>query len=317
MKILLTGGSSFTGYWFAQELKGQGHQVICTLTRSELREYLEQKSYRRVQGLIADGFEVAWGMEFGTERFCALLGSGKFDLICFHGAHIPDYHSSEFNLAESLSKNLYGIQSVFSVLGKEATPFILTGTVFENGEGASGEEGSRQKLDAASPYGLAKHLISEAFECYAKRAKTPMGKFIIPNPVGPLEDKKYTAYLMECWKQHQRATVKTPLYVRDNIHVKLLAKVYADLAIKLASNGTQFAETIIARPSGYRESQGDFTKRFAHEMSSRLGLACEYTLAEQNAFSEPLSRVNSEPAQEGHPDFSEKKAWDEMAEYYR
>lgn len=317
MKILLTGGSSFTGYWFAQELKSQGHQVICTLTRSELREYSEQKSYRRVQGLSTDGFEVAWGMEFGSEKFCALLESGKFDLICFHGAHIPDYRSQDFNLAESLSKNLYGIQNVFSVLGKETTPFILTGTVFENGEGASSDEGSRQKIDAASPYGLAKHLISEAFEYYAKRSKTRMAKFIVPNPVGPLEDKKFTAYLMECWKQHQKATVRTPLYVRDNIHVKLLAKVYAELATRLVSYGAQATETMIVRPSGYRESQGDFTKRFAHEMSSRLGLSCEYALAEQNEFSEPLSRVNSEPAKDQHPDFSEKKAWDEMAEYYR
>ncbi len=33
MKILITGGSSFTGYWFIKELSSAGHKVYATFTK--------------------------------------------------------------------------------------------------------------------------------------------------------------------------------------------------------------------------------------------------------------------------------------------
>jgi nucleoside-diphosphate-sugar epimerase len=35
MRILLTGASSFTGYWFAQELVAAGHAVTATFRVTE------------------------------------------------------------------------------------------------------------------------------------------------------------------------------------------------------------------------------------------------------------------------------------------
>ena len=39
MKILFTGISSFTGYWFAKELSEKGHEIIATLTKDSLDDY--------------------------------------------------------------------------------------------------------------------------------------------------------------------------------------------------------------------------------------------------------------------------------------
>lgn len=312
MKIVLTGGSSLTGYWFAEELRHQGHEVICTLTRSGVQDYAKEKSFLRVQKLVDLGVQIYWDVEFGTERFCSLLNTEKPNILCLHGAHIPDYRSAHFNISDSLAKNLFNIHEVFEILSKESTPFVLTGTFFEPGEGDFG-----QATEAVSPYGLAKHLISETFEFYAKRFRIPMAKFIIPNPIGPLEDKKFTAYLVECWQAGKTAQVKTPLFVRDNIHVKLLAKAYADLVVKRVQRKAELNLPMISRPSGYRESQGEFTARVARELGERLGLDCKFELATQTEFLEPLSRLNSEPSQDKFPDFSEQQAWDEMADYYR
>jgi nucleoside-diphosphate-sugar epimerase len=311
MRIVLTGGSSLTGYWFAKELKDQGHEVICTLTRGCVQDYSEEKSYMRVQKLAASGMKISWGIEFGTVQFCQLLRKERVDMLCLHGAHIPDYRSANFNIAESLSKNLFNINEVFTILAKNSIPFVLTGTYFEPGEGDFGNA-----TEAVSPYGLAKHLISEAFEFYAKKFGVPMAKFIISNPIGPLEDKKFTAYLVDCWKKNQMATVKTPLFVRDNIHVQLLAKAYVGLVLKLAQQKKECSELLVSRPSGYRESQGEFTARVARELGPRLGLSCNFELAEQTDFLEPLSRVNSDDVQSYYSDFSEKQAWDELAKYH-
>ena len=38
MRIVFTGGSSFTGYWFIKELAAAGHEVIATF-QHQLDEY--------------------------------------------------------------------------------------------------------------------------------------------------------------------------------------------------------------------------------------------------------------------------------------
>jgi hypothetical protein len=47
---------------------------------------------------------------------------------------------------------------------------------------------------------------------------------VIANPFGPLEEPRFCAYLVKTWAAGQVPEVRTPLYVRDNIHVSLLAK---------------------------------------------------------------------------------------------
>ena len=46
------------------------------------------------------------------------------------------------------------------------------------------------------------------------------------------------------------------------------------------------------------------------------GWACELKLAQQTDLSEPLARVNTEPAAKLNPDWNEKKAWDGFVEFY-
>jgi UDP-glucose 4-epimerase len=50
---------------------------------------------------------------------------------------------------------------------------------------------------------------------------------VIPNPFGLYEEPHFTAYLMTTWLASETPRVQTPRYVRDNIHVSLLAKAYA------------------------------------------------------------------------------------------
>jgi len=106
------------------------------------------------------------------------------------------------------------------------------------------------------------------------------------------------------------AEVRTPAYVRDNIHVDLLAGAYAAFVDRVAA-APGFAR---ANPSGYVETQGAFAERFAREIGRRTGLDCRLSLPPQTDFSEPLVRINTEPAQA--PGWSETAAWDGIARYY-
>jgi UDP-glucose 4-epimerase len=70
-------------------------------------------------------------------------------------------------------------------------------------------------------------------------------------------------------------------------------------------------------PSGYVETQGAFTERFAAAMRPRLGLECAIELAKQTDFSEPLMRINVDSAARYIGGWNEAASWDDAAEGYR
>jgi hypothetical protein len=135
---------------------------------------------------------------------------------------------------------------------------------------------------------------------------------VIPNPFGPYEDPRFTGYLIKTWFGGKVAAVNTPAYVRDNIHVSLLAKAYAGFAADLPDRPGLSK----LNPSGYPESQGAFALRFAREMQQRLNLPCEIGLKRQTDFQEPRVRINTDLIDGDALDWDETQAWDELGEYY-
>ena len=107
--------------------------------------------------------------------------------------------------------------------------------------------------------------------------------------------------------------MSTPVYVRDNIHVSLLAKSYVDF-VRSLPGAAGFRKI---NPSGYVESQGSFALRFAREMQPRLRLACQVEMKQQTDFSEPRVRINTDVPDAAALGWDENAAWDAIADYYR
>jgi len=93
----------------------------------------------------------------------------------------------------------------------------------------------------------------------------------------------------------------------------LLAAVYARFVSRLA--GLK-GGVLRANPSGYVETQGAFAQRVAREVRARVAWTCDLELPLQQDFSEPLRRVNAEPAAPQIPDWNERAAWDAFTEFY-
>jgi nucleoside-diphosphate-sugar epimerase len=306
MRILFTGASSFTGYWFVRTLAGVGHEVVCPLNGS-LAVY-EGVRKRRVEAL-APVCRLVPETAFGTPQFMDLVRSRAWDLLCHHGAYTANYRSPDFDTWEALRNNTLELPRVLAALKEKGLRgVVLTGTVFENDEGKGDEP-----RPAFSPYGLSKGLTWQMFRHYCAAGGVPLGKFVIPNPFGPFEEPRFTAYLVKMWKTGAAAAVKTPDYLRDNIHVDLLAEVYGQFVGRVAALDQGF---IRINPSGYAETQGEFAARVAREVRARTGWTCELRLGRQEDFTEPLRRVNTDPAAPLAPGWSEAAAWDQFVGFY-
>lgn len=307
MRILFTGASSFTGHWFVQALAAAGHEVVATLRQPP--DAYQGVRRQRVAGLAGRcRFERC---AFGDAAFLDLVSRGPWDLLCHHAADVTDYKSPDFNVVAALENNTRALPAVLRALsGASCAAVLLTGSVFECDEGAG-----EPPLRAFSPYGLSKALTHQSFRYYVPAAGLTLGKFVIPNPFGPLEDPRFTTYLARHWFEGKTPSVATPDYVRDNIPVSLLALEYARYASALA----QSPRTAPARcgPSGYVESQGAFARRFAREIGSRLNLPCPLEFKVQSEFPEPRVRVNTAPPDAAALGWDESGAWDELARFYR
>ena len=309
MRVLFTGGSSFTGCWFVRALASVGHQVMAVMTRESLAAYGTDARRERVEAVARDA-EVVYGCRFGDERFLSLAAERPgWDVLCHHGAQVAGYRDPGFDVVDALASNTHHVREVLSRLREGGcSRVVLTGSVFEGGEGA-GSDG----LPHFSPYGLSKALTSSMFAYFARAAGMRLGKFVISNPFGPLEAPRFTDYLARTWLAGETPGVQTPHYVRDNIHVSLLAMAYADFVSRLPAE-PGFSKV---NPSGYVESQGAFAQRFARELGGRLGVPCPLEPAASHEFTEPRIRINTDPPDAAALGWDEPRAWDKLAEYYR
>jgi nucleoside-diphosphate-sugar epimerase len=307
VNVLFTGASSFTGTWFVRELASAGHRVTATFRR-EAQAYPDELRRRRV-ALAAEASSPACGISFGDDRFLSLVKQGGWDLLCHHAAEVTGYRSPDFDAVGAAARNTRRLAEVLEALrAGGCSRVLLTGSVFEGGEG-SGSQG----LPHFSPYGLSKALTAEVFRYHCERAGLSLGKFVVPNPFGPYEEPRFTAYLVKSWLAGSTPSCATPAYVRDNIHVSLLARAYARFAAELPA-APGFART---SPSGYAESQGAFALRMAREMGPRLGLPCPVEMKTQADFPEPRVRIGTDVPDAAALRWDEASAWDELARYYR
>src|SRR5262249_51454660 len=150
MKILFTGGSSFTGYWFIKELASTGHEVVAVFRR-QLHEYLDDLRRKRIDNLAAICHRI-FGVSFGDDRLLALIRENKWELLWHPGAEVAKYKSADCDGAGAVASNTRRLSVVLdSLAAGGCQKIILTGSVFENDEGAGSKD-----LRAFSPYGLSK-----------------------------------------------------------------------------------------------------------------------------------------------------------------
>jgi hypothetical protein len=292
MRVLLTGASSFTGYWFARALHAAGHEVVAPLLRRR-RDYDTGVRAHRVR-LLEEEARIIEDCALGSDRFLDLVAQEDFAVLCHHAAQMDDRRAADVDLSGADAANTRRMPEVLARLSQRGLMgVVLTGVCSE----------PEEKIAAAAA----------AVACWCDAAGLSYGRFTLPHAFGPLEEARFCASLVARWKAGEIAEVRTPAYVRDNMHVDLLALSYVDF---VAAAAQRRGVVLHRNPSGYIESQGTFSARFAAAMRRRSGLACGIRITAQARFPEPMVRANMEPAAPLFPAWKEAAAWDRIAAFY-
>jgi UDP-glucose 4-epimerase len=316
MRILFTGASSFTGYWFAKSLAEAGHQVNATFRKASAGGYTETRGVRVSK--ILDLCEPLFSCSFGDDQFIERIQHHKYDLVCHHAADVTNYKSPEFDIDAAVANNTFrAIEVTEAIRASGCGNIIITGSVFERDEGQGLDD---EPLISFSPYGESKAQTADVFQKLAAAAGITLGKFVVPNPYGPYEEIRFTSWVVSQWMAGKTAQVSMPDYERDNIPVSLLAKAYAEFAGRVtattAESDKDGAIFIKHNPNGDAGKQGAFTQEFAKQLEPRLGIPCRVELLEQQDFSQPMRRYNTDELDHAALGFSPERAWDELAAYY-
>ena len=152
MKILFTGASSFSGYWFIKRLLEFGHEVIVTLTGSK-NDYVGIRNTRVKR--LDEVCQIIQNVHFGGDVFLDIVRDfGPWDILCHHAAVTTNYKNPDFDWFDALKNNTNQIDKVLLALQENRCRHVVfTGSYFEADEGIGD-----QPIEAFSAYGLSKTL---------------------------------------------------------------------------------------------------------------------------------------------------------------
>jgi UDP-glucose 4-epimerase len=299
MKILFTGGNSFTGVWIVRKLALEGHEVICPLLRQE-QEYDTALQIERLSELKKNA-EYIFDAPFGSNKFLDVLTHFKPEIFCHHASLVQGYQTNNFNPIEALEQNTKN----FNYVAKSdfIEKVIYTGSIFQANAGLSD-----QPYQSIGKYGLSKLLTQQMLEQTCINFKKSFGHFIISNPFGALENPKITNYLFSNWKKGKQPYLKAPFYIRDHIPVELLATYYSRAVLKSEPRWT-------VAPCGYVGTVLDFANRFANEVTDRTGMICLTSYDKNQTITEPRTLINRDNVFLSEINWNEIEFWDQYIEW--
>ena len=193
----------------------------------------------------------------------------RFDLLCHHAARVGDYRSPDFDVPARLPRIPPICAPCSTIRSPRASKgVVLTGSVFEQDEGA-GEEPLHRFLALRA---VERPDRGRSSATGAARSDCHYGKFVIPNPFGPLEEPRFCAYLVRTWKKGEVAEVQHPGSMFATISTSRCSRRLTPNSS--AETARRHRERRSSTRADMSRAQGAFAERFAAAMRPRLGMPC-------------------------------------------
>ena len=304
LRIVLTGGSSFSGYWFARALTERGHEVVAPLPRAECG--YEGIRLKRVE-MLAEAADVVYDTAVGSDRLLeCILAQDRVDVLCVHHAVVGDYRSADFDVASAVRSATDGARTIAdAVATKGGTVAMLTRSIFEAGQGVSDDP------RAIGLYAVAKSATVGVWLEHVQNSGLARAEFTVPNPFGPYEEPRLVDFLVKTWAAGSTPTLRAPWWVRDNFPIQLLAADYA-ASVERAAQGT-----VVRRvPSHMVASNLEYARRIGDEFALRWEKPCPVGVDTILDTDEPHLRIGIDRVEWSDHGLDERKFWDDYASFY-
>lgn len=259
--VAISGISSFTGLWIAKAFLEAGHQVVGFCTRSSFEDYDGTLPGRRLARLPRES--LVFGMRSDDGSMAKWIASSRIDVFVHHHHFMVDFRSPNYDLARSRRVGLEALPGLVEASAKAgAKGIIATGTYFES------------LPKEISPYGFSKKEVWASLGSLCAKAKLPLSKIIVANPIGPLENNdRLIPTLVRMSRAGAKFELRTPRAISYSLPATTIAQSYVQAAEDLVTHGK--SETL--SPSAGPISNSDLVDEVLRELvTSRLGLkACE------------------------------------------
>lgn len=291
LSCLITGATSFSGTWFTKTMLDAGIECIAVSRNTESQSTIVQSRLNWVRKYYPD---------FKLTTLKEMHGIPSVDVVCFHGTATFDYRNPQFDIDLAVQSTLE-ISTIIHSKFKNAL-YVHTGTFSEPNESIGNNTLS------FNPYSTSKNIIYN--EHKALIGEDQLFKYVMPNPFGPLENHKFTGYLIQQWAVGKKPLIKSPNYVRDNVPIDLLSAHYVQTLI----NYTKGLGARTAWPSKYIESNLAFAKRYANHFNELTGYPTPIDAVLHHEFEEPRIRINKDYCEDTVKGWSEIDSWTKTIE---
>ena len=295
VSVLLTGGTSFTGVWFADTLACADVKVHLAL-RAPVSAYQGARQARL--RILPASVMVHEGVQHGDGTLASLIREIGPDVVGFHAHPMDSFRDAGYDHVGAVAAMTAALPAELDAAAATGSRIVYSGTVYE----------PRAERPAVSAYGISKNTVWEHLRFGAVAREIPTTRFVIPNPFGPGEEGRFGNYLAATWAKGELPVVRTPDYVRDNIPVEELAVRY------LGAVTEPSGKTDTVNPSGYIETQGEFALRVAREVGSRLSRDLPVDALIDTPHPEPAVVVN-DGSHSSTFELREKEYWDRYANF--
>ena len=124
---------------------------------------------------------------FGSAAFLDLIATSEFDVLCHHAARVGDYRSLDFDIPAAVAENTNNFRTILERMqatGLKAV--IFTGSLLRGGRRR------RQRADErVFPLWLVQGANCPGGPPLVRPLQRAVGKFVIANPFGPLEEPRF------------------------------------------------------------------------------------------------------------------------------
>ena len=240
MKILFTGSSSFTGYYFLNELNK--NKIECHAIFTKKKKYYKYEYQKKILNHKLTHVNPKTDIKFGSKKYVNIIKNKKINTLCFHHFIVGNLDFN-YNLNKNLNLLLKDIDNVLYNLSINKSPLLIyTSSIYQKISLLDEYRSDRARIN----YGFAKIIISNVLKYLCKKYKIKFIDFELQNPIGLYEKKtSLPSYLASVFFSKNKIELDNPERLFKFQFIEKIAKDYCKSIVKRKKISSKYYKTSV------------------------------------------------------------------------